>query len=181
MVLKIVSGGQTGVDRAALDWAIAAGLPHGGWCPRERLAEDGTIAPKYALVETVSRHHVVRTRLNVEASDATLILNRGMLEGGTLKTADFAEALARPYLVVALDAPDLGAEIAWARRWLEKHSPEVLNIAGPRESGQPGIREQAYSFLEALFGEATGNPGAHVLRRPPLGDAGETRGSRAFP
>ncbi|MCX8018628.1 MAG: putative molybdenum carrier protein, partial [Rhodocyclaceae bacterium] len=99
---RIISGGQTGVDRAALDWAIARGIPHGGWCPKGRLAEDGPIAPRYNLTETESADLGERTWCNVRDSDGTLILNRGDLSGGSLKTLYLAERLGRPCLVVPL-------------------------------------------------------------------------------
>src|SRR6185312_2826468 len=101
---RIVSGGQTGADRAALDWAIRAGIPHGGWCPKGRLAVDGVIDARYRLTETDSDDYAVRTRLNVRDSDATLILNLGALDGGTALTAEHAHALGRPCLTLQLDA-----------------------------------------------------------------------------
>lgn len=145
---KIVSGGQTGVDRAALDVALALAIPCGGWCPRGRLAEDGAIADRYPLTETASAEYDERTRLNVEDSDATLILNAGPLEGGTLMTRDIARELARPHLVVDLDgAPDPDEAAAW----LGRVRPRVLNVAGPRESKAPGVHDRAAAFLRALL------------------------------
>lgn len=142
--LRIVSGGQTGVDRGALDAAIAAGVPHGGWCPRGRLAEDGPIAAHYALRETRSSKYHIRTRCNVLDSDATLILGRGPLTGGTQLTYRLAERHGKPCLVLdLLDAPDP----ARVRQWIASHRIAVLNVAGPRESTQPGIAAEARSFL----------------------------------
>ena len=103
-VTRIVSGGQTGADRAALDWAIGHGLPHGGWCPKGRLAEDGTIDGRYALQEARTTDYLDRTRQNVIDSDATLILNLGELNGGSQATQRFVEDLQKPCLVVQLDA-----------------------------------------------------------------------------
>jgi len=146
---KIVSGGQTGVDRGALDAAIALGIPHGGWCPRGRLAEDGPIPDRYRLRQTDSPDYPVRTERNVRDSDATLILCRGVPTGGTALTRRLAAQHGRPCLVVDLAAPpDLPA----IRRWLAEHAPTVLNVAGPRESQSPGIAEQAASLLARLFG-----------------------------
>jgi hypothetical protein len=144
----VVSGGQTGVDRAALDAAIAAGIPHGGWCPRGRLAEDGAIPDRYALVEHASPDYAARTLANVVDSDGTLILARGALAGGTALTRALAERHAKPLLVIDLDAsPDPAA----VRAWIEAHDMRVLNVAGPRESQQPGIAAAARGFLAALL------------------------------
>lgn len=145
---KIVSGGQTGVDRAALEVAIALAIPCGGWCPLGRLAEDGVIPARYPLTEAASADYDERTRLNVGDSDATLILNKGPLAGGTQRTAEIARELARPHLVVDLD--QLPAASA-AAAWLKRVRPRVLNVAGPRESSAPGVHDSAATFLRALF------------------------------
>lgn len=156
LVAKIVSGGQTGVDRAALDVALALGIACGGWCPKGRRAEDGTIPDRYPLVETASRDYRERTRRNVEDSDGTLILTRGALGGGTAYTRDCAEALGKPYLVLALDKrPDAQA----ARDWIRRHGLRVLNVAGPRESSRPGIYRQAKRFLLRLLTDPAGRAG----------------------
>jgi len=104
MIKKIVSGAQTGVDRAGLDAAMKLGVATGGWCPAGRLAEDGTIPEKYALTETESADYKVRTEWNVRDSDATLILNLGPLEGGTALTTELAKQHKKPCLIVRLDA-----------------------------------------------------------------------------
>ncbi len=101
-VQKIVSGGQTGVDRAALDAAATLGLQRGGWCPRGRRAEDGVIPRHYPLQETDSPRYDVRTRRNVRDSDATLILHRGTLRGGTRFTAEYCRQRRKPCLLVDL-------------------------------------------------------------------------------
>lgn len=142
--MKIVSGGQTGVDRGALDAAIALDIPHGGWCPRGRLAEDGRIPDGYELLETDSPEYWVRTEQNVLDSDATLILYRGRMSGGTELTLHLAEQHGRPCLVVDLDNPLQPEEV---RRWLHSHQVEVLNVAGPRESQSPGIAASAREFV----------------------------------
>jgi len=153
MIQKIVSGGQTGVDRAALDVALEIGIPCGGWCPRGRRAENGTIPPKYPLQETESRSYNKRTKLNVQESDATLVLNLGELEGGTAYTVQVAEKLGKPYLIVALDrVADPGSVAAW----LNEQGVQVLNVAGPRECERPGIYDQSLRFLLVVLKKALG-------------------------
>ena len=149
MIRKIVSGGQTGVDRAALDAAQALGVPCGGWCPRGRLAEDGPISSRYPLRETPTAAYAQRTRWNVRDSDGTLILNRGPLGGGTALTAQLARKLGKPCLVLDLSAPPAPSV---ARAWAAAHRVRVLNVAGPRERRQPGITRQARAFLRRLLG-----------------------------
>ena len=149
MLSKLVSGGQTGVDRAALDAALALGLPCGGWCPRGRRAEDGPIDGRYPLEETPSSDYAQRTEWNVRDSDGTLVLTRGEPHGGTAFTLDVARDLGRPALVLdPAGAPDTGA----VRDWLKRERIGVLNVAGPRESGAPGIYEEALFFLRAALG-----------------------------
>ena len=146
---KIVSGGQTGVDRAALDWAIAAGIEHGGWCPRGRRAEDGPLDPRYQLVELSSFSYADRTRKNVEDADATLILYGRRLEGGTLLTARHAAVSGKPSCKVRLYGP---RPVRRTRQWIAQVQPLVLNIAGPRGSTNPRIYELTLQFLNELFG-----------------------------
>jgi hypothetical protein len=146
--LKIVSGGQTGVDRAALDVALELGIPRGGWCPRGRRAEDGAIPQKYPLQETESENYHQRTKRNVQDSDATLVLNRGELDSGTAYTVQVAETLGKPYRLVSLDTP-IDPEVV--ARWLKERGVHVLNVAGPRESKRPGIYEQSFGFLWAVL------------------------------
>lgn len=149
---KIVSGAQTGVDRAALDVAILLGMPHGGWCPQGRLAEDGPISIHYNLQETESRRYYVRTELNVKESDGTLILFRRLITQGTALTRRCADHYRRPLLCLDLGRPtDAYRDII--RHWLVEHQIATLNIAGPRESSAPGIAAEVRSFL------------IHVLKR----------------
>lgn len=147
--LRIISGGQTGVDRGALDAAIAAGLSHAGSCPAGRLAEDGIIDARYQLTETPDSNPAVRTWSNVQNSDATLILCPIKPEGGTLLTLNHAMALSRPCLVV--DSFDARTP-AIILDWLRSLDIETLNIAGPRESECAGIQFRAQSLLETVFG-----------------------------
>lgn len=148
-VAKIVSGGQTGVDRAALDVALALGIPCGGWVPRGRRTEHGPLPDHYPMRETASSAYPERTRLNVRDSDATLILVRGRPTGGTALTLAIARQLARPNRVVDLADPD---DPAMLREWIADQHINVLNVAGPRESTTPGIYEDASRYLFALLG-----------------------------
>ena len=148
MIAKIISGGQTGVDRAALDSAIALQIPHGGWCTAGRKAEDGKIPERYMLVELDSPEYDERTRKNVDDSDGTLILNRGMLEGGTALTLIFTRYLSKPVMIVDLDNPPEQQEI---RNWLMDNQIKRCNVAGPRESKRPGIYRLACHFLHSLL------------------------------
>ena len=147
----MVSGGQTGVDRAALDAALESGLEVGGWCPRGRRAEDGPIADRYPLRETPSRFYGQRTEWNVRDSDATLILFRSKLSGGTRLTAELAVRLVKPLLVVDLASDE---DPRGVREWLREHRIGVLNVAGPREEGAPGIYVEALELLVRLFSPA---------------------------
>lgn len=150
MIKRIISGGQTGVDRAALDAALALDINCGGWCPRGRRAEDGRVPARYPVTETPTAHYAERTRENVLAADATLIISRGPLHGGTALTARFARELDRPVRVVDLAA---GPDPRALARWFGEHEVEVLNVAGPRESGVPGIHARSYAFLCELLAE----------------------------
>jgi hypothetical protein len=149
---KIISGGQTGVDRAALDAAIQLGIAHGGWCPLGRLAEDGRIPDCYGLAETDSADYYVRTERNVLDSDATLIIYRGQLTGGTLLTFRFAEEHHQPFLMVDIDSPMPFAKI---QLWMQDKHVEVLNVAGPRESQSPGIGQAARDFIIKVLDNST--------------------------
>lgn len=153
-VRQIVSGGQTGVDRAALDVALELGIPCGGWCPKGRLAEDGSIPERYPLRETRTARYARRTLWNVRDSDATLIIAREPLGGGTAYTERCARELERPCLIVPPDATE-PATLARVRAWLAGNDVEILNVAGPRESGAPGVHAHAAAFLRALLAAPT--------------------------
>lgn len=145
---KIVSGGQTGVDRAALDAALAHDVPVGGWCPRGRRAEDGAIPERYPLKETPSEAYEQRTTWNVRDSDGTLILTAGVLEGGTALTKQMAQRRGRPVLHVRIADP---APVPMIRAWGEEHDVRILNVAGPRASEVEGIYESARAILDAFL------------------------------
>ena len=149
---KIVSGGQTGVDRAALDVAMQMGIETGGWCPKDRRAEDGRIPEHYQLTETRSSEVHVRTQRNVESSSATLVITRGAPIGGTRFTVETAQSIRRPVLVIDLD-DHLVDPVVTILEWLHQTTPRVLNVAGPRESGAPGIGRETHIILEEVFNE----------------------------
>lgn len=140
---RIVSGGQTGADRAALDWAIANDVAHGGWCPRGRKAEDGVIAEMYRLVETSSASYLQRTEYNVRDSDATVIFTlSSTLSAGSKRTIEFAQQYRRPCLHLLAQN-----SLAAFSHFLRRHRVTVLNVAGSRESTAPGIAELVYERL----------------------------------
>jgi hypothetical protein len=147
--MKIVSGGQTGVDRAALDVAREYGIPCGGWCPKGRKAEDGEIDRRYPLRETPSEDYAQRTEWNVRDSDGTLVLSWGEPSGGTSFTLECATRLGKP--VLSFDLKEGWSEPAF-RRWIEENGIATLNVAGPRESHAPGrIYTQATAALRQLL------------------------------
>ena len=147
-IQTIISGGQTGVDRAALDVALELGIPCAGWCPKGRRAEDGPIDIHYPLKETPSANYRMRTERNVRDSDGTLIFTWRKPKGGTGLTIKFAQKYKKPYFVVDLSVEGDPESV---QRWGEVNKINVLNIAGLRESELPGIYHQAVEFLRKLF------------------------------
>ncbi len=148
---KIISGGQTGVDQAALDVALELSIPCGGWCPRGRWSEDGPIDERYPLVESSSADPAERTERNVRDSDGTLIIARlakSELTGGTALTHRIAVELGRPLLLTDPRDPQAPSTVA---AWLRDNAVGVLNVAGPRESRRPGIYVLAVALLRAVF------------------------------
>ena len=148
MIQKVVSGGQTGVDRAALEMALELGLPCGGWCPRGRKAEDGPIDPRCPLTETPSADYAQRTEWNVRDSDGTLVLVDGELSGGSAQTVEVAGRLGKPCLVLNMTQQPSAEAV---RAWAHAHGVRTLNVAGPRESKCPGIYDRARRFLREIF------------------------------
>lgn len=147
---KIISGGQAGADRAALDWAIARDIPHGGWCPLGRLAEDGRIDLKYKLRETPEAEYIRRTEWNVRDSDATVIISTSpSLSGGSLATAELAAALRKPCLHLN-GSLRIQANAEKLSAFLRKHCVKILNIAGPRASGDPVVGALVADIFNAL-------------------------------
>lgn len=149
LIEKIISGGQTGSDRAALDWAIAHGITHGGWCPQGRLAEDGVLNANYQLLEIESGSYRQRTKRNVLDSDGTLILNMGNLDGGTLATYQFAHQFNKPVYLAQVDNY-VEDDIAAVMHWLQVNNIATLNVAGPRESKRPKVYAMTLAFMDRL-------------------------------
>ncbi len=145
--LFIVSGGQTGADRGALDAALAAGFPCGGWCPRGRRAEDGTIPDRYPQRETPTAEYPQRTAWNVRDSDGTAILHQGRVDRGTALTERLARSQGRPVLLLDVRS----ARPAELAAWIEKEAIARLNVAGPRESRAPGLQALVTRFLRDAF------------------------------
>lgn len=162
MLEKIVSGGQTGTDRAALDVALKFEIPYGGWCPKGRLDELGTIPSKYSQLKEIEGEFLtdkdnydMRTKENIKDSDGTLILIPSEplpknIKDGTLITIEHVKQEQKPFLIVNLSLP-LNLQISLCHDWLKENNIHILNIAGPRETSSPGIYEKSISFLEQMI------------------------------
>ena len=150
--MKVISGGQTGVDRAALDAAIAVGFDYGGSIPLGRKAEDGFIDLRYTkLIELSTAAYGTRTEQNVIEGDATLIFTAGQPDGGTKLTIKLLRKHCKPYLLIYLANTGENEVVEQIKNWLCKVEPRVLNVAGPRESKSPGIYTQVFDILMAVF------------------------------
>lgn len=145
--ITIISGGQSGVDRAALDFALKNNIKCGGWCPLGRIAEDGYIENKYPLVETSTSDYNQRTRKNIEDSDGTLVLYSDFIDSGTILTKDICMELGKPFLEINLVTTSK-FNVSTLAFWLKDNNISILNIAGPRESSSPDIYKQTLRFLE---------------------------------
>jgi hypothetical protein len=153
MLSTIISGGQTGADRAALDTALAWGIPVRGWVPRGRTAEDGRIPDRYpALEETESDDAAERTRLNVRDCDGSLILSHGPLRGGSLLALETALQLGRPVLHIDLSLMSMAAAVAEVVAWLRAHGIRALGVGGPRASDDPRIYTATVMLLSGVLG-----------------------------
>lgn len=149
--IMIISGGQTGVDRAALDAALETGIPAGGWCPEGRKAEDGRISDGYPLWELPGGDYLQRTHRNVADSDATLIICFGKLQGGTERTLHFCRELGKPYLLVDGSSTTTADAAVLIRDFLVAKRVYRLNVAGPRASGEPKAYAYTFAALRILL------------------------------
>jgi hypothetical protein len=148
---KIVSGGQTGADRAALDFALRYRIPYGGWVPKGRKTEDGRLPKRYNLQEMPSPHYSQRTRQNVIDSDGTVIFSHGFLTGGSLLTKNFARRYEKPCLHLDMAQTSIETAARQLNRWIEDHRLKTLNVAGPRAGRDSRIYHVTMTVLETTF------------------------------
>ena len=151
MITRILSGGQTGADRAALDFAIKHHIPHGGWVPKGRKTEDGTLDQKYQLQKMPTDEYSKRTEKNIVDSDATLILSHASLTGGSALTQSLAEKHGKPCIHIDLSKVDMRKASLIINIWIHRYKIKVLNVAGPRASKDPIIYQATLDLLEAVL------------------------------
>jgi hypothetical protein len=151
MIRKIISGGQTGVDQAALDVAIKLAVEHGGWIPKGRITEKGPLPEDYRLKETRTSSYAERTEKNVMDADATLIISRGPLTGGSDFTREMAVRHNRPWLHIDLNQMAAFQAAIAINQWVLQNKVEVLNVAGPRASKDPAVYRDAVNILESAY------------------------------
>jgi hypothetical protein len=152
MSIKIVSGGQAGVERAALDAAMEAGVACGGWCAEGRTAEDGRIPDRYPVCELAGAGYRTRVQQNVRDSDATLIIASGGPEDGTTKPARYCRFTKRPMILIDADTMEVEAAVTAVAEFIELHQVGVLNVAGPKASKRPGVYEYARRVVAGVVG-----------------------------
>jgi hypothetical protein len=152
--MKIISGGQTGVDRAALDVALKRGIPSGGSCPAGRLAEDGIIPERYPVHELGGGGATERTYANVRDSDATAIFYCGDPRGGTAETIGYCDALRRPRIIIHADT-NVADAAAMLAQFVRDDSVAVLNVAGPRASEWPAGYDYVSGVLDRFLSGST--------------------------
>lgn len=150
-ITKIISGGQTGADQAALDAAIELGIEHGGWIPKGRLTESGPLSGKYNLTEMPTDSYPERTERNVLDSDGTVIFFRGPLTGGSKLTAELAYKHGKPCVHVDLSRIDALSAAIELHKWVVKKRVRILNVAGSRASMDPMIYNDVYQAIRDLF------------------------------
>lgn len=151
MIEKIVSGGQTGADRAALDVAIRLGIPHGGWVPKGRTTEAGVLPDTYHMREMPTADYAQRTEQNVLDSDGTVIVSHGSLDGGSALTETLAREHGRPHIHLDMDTLSVSDAANTLKGWIEDNAIRVLNVAGPRESRDPDVYRVTAAVLETFF------------------------------
>jgi len=151
MIKKIISGGQTGADRAALDVAIKVGIPHGGWIPKGRKTEDGVLPDKYQLQEMSTTSYSKRTEQNVLDSEGTLIVSHGKLNGGSALTRKLAGKHKRPCIHIDIDRLSIADAVETIKEWIAHNAIHILNVAGPRASKDPDIYNSTTKILETML------------------------------
>jgi hypothetical protein len=150
-IKKIISGGQTGADRAALDVAMKFAIPHGGWIPKGRNAEDGPLNDRYHLTELPSTSYAKRTEKNILDSDATLIISHGRLTGGSAYTRKMAGEHSRPFLHIDLNRTNAFDAAQTVNSWILRRNIETLNVTGPRASKDPLIYQATFDLMQTTF------------------------------
>ncbi|MFC1839399.1 putative molybdenum carrier protein [Thermodesulfobacteriota bacterium] len=150
-IKKIISGGQTGADQAALDAAIEMGIPHGGWVPLGRMTEKGRLSPRYKMQEINAIDYDQRTELNIVDSDGTLLFGKGTLKGGSALTKKLSKKHLKPCLHVDMEEVSPYRAVEIIKSWLDVRKIEVLNVAGPRESECPGIYDHVLDILKSVL------------------------------
>lgn len=150
-MLQIISGGQTGVDRGALDAALEAGFPCGGSCPEGFTAEDGVIPERYPVQELANADYVQRTLRNIQDADGTVIIFNGYPEGGTEQTLLGCLNQGVPYLLIDASLCSIGEAGKRMAAFVTEQELQILNVAGPRASKWPDAREYAYLVVSTLF------------------------------
>lgn len=153
MIQEIISGGQTGADRAALDFAIKHNLPYGGWVPKGRKTENGTLPGKYHLQEMPAGGYSQRTEKNILDSDGTLIVSHGLLTGGSALTRKLAKQHRKPWIHIDLETTPYPEAAKMIREWVGRNGIKVMNVAGPRASKDPNIYQAVATLLEETLGE----------------------------
>lgn len=154
MIQKIISGGQTGADRAAIDFAIKHNLPYGGWVPKGRKTEDGTLSEIYHLQEMATGQYSKRTEKNILDSDGTLIVSHGLLTGGSALTRELAKQHRKPWIHIDLKTTPYPDAARMIREWVGRNDIKVMNVAGARGSKDPKIYEAVAELLEATLSES---------------------------
>ena len=151
MLKKIISGGQTGADRASLDVAIKKGIPHGGWIPKGRKTEDGTLPTKYNLSEMTSTSYPKRKEKNILDSDGTLIISHSKITGGSSLTRKLAKQHEKPWIHLDMNTLSIKEATEQLSRWIKGHDIQTLNVAGPRQSKDPDIHRKTSEVLEGCI------------------------------
>ena len=160
MIEKLISGGQTGADIAALDVALKHDFPHGGWCPKGRRSEDGPIPLRYNVFETPSTSYLHRTERNVRDSDGTVVFTlAAKITGGSLRTVEFARKHQKPFIHISQAGGGLFDPALSLQRFVDEHGIKRLNVAGSRESKEPGIHRWVMKVIEDAFFWSDNHPG----------------------